>query len=103
MAKKPIKITEVVLRDAHQSLLATRMTMDEMRPILPEMDKIPYFSVECWGVRPSTAASASSMTDPWERLRILRKELPHQKLQMLFRGQNMLGYRPYADDAVEYS
>ena len=102
MAKKPIKITEVVLRDAHQSLLATRMTMDEMRPILPEMDKIPYFSVECWGGATFDSCIRFLDEDPWERLRILRKELPHQKLQMLFRGQNMLGYRPYADDAVEY-
>ena len=102
MAKKPSKVTEVVLRDAHQSLLATRMTMDEMRPILPEMDKINYFSVECWGGATFDSCIRFLDEDPWERLRILRKELPHQKLQMLFRGQNMLGYRPYADDAVEY-
>ena len=102
MAKKPIKVTEVVLRDAHQSLLATRMTMDEMRPILPEMDKINYFSVECWGGATFDSCIRFLDEDPWDRLRILRKELPHQKLQMLFRGQNMLGYRPYADDAVEY-
>ncbi|MGN0983237.1 MAG: oxaloacetate decarboxylase subunit alpha [Gemmiger sp.] len=102
MAKKPVKITEVVLRDAHQSLLATRMTMDEMRPILPEMDKIPYFSVECWGGATFDSCIRFLDEDPWERLRTLRKELPHQKLQMLFRGQNMLGYRPYADDVVEY-
>ena len=102
MAKKPIKITEVVLRDAHQSLLATRMTMDEMRPILPEMDKIPYFSVECWGGATFDSCIRFLDEDPWERLRILRKELPHQKLQMLFRGQNMLGYRHYADDVLEY-
>ena len=95
-------MTEVVLRDAHQSLLATRMTMDEMRPILPEMDKINYFSVECWGGATFDSCIRFLDEDPWERLRILRKELPHQKLQMLFRGQNMLGYRPYADDAVEY-
>ena len=98
MAKKPIKVTEVVLRDAHQSLLATRMTMDEMRPILPEMDKINYFSVECWGGATFDSCIRFLDEDPWERLRILRKELPHQKLQMLFRGQNMLGYRPYADE-----
>ncbi len=98
----PIKITEVVLRDAHQSLLATRMTMDEMRPILAEMDKIPYFSVECWGGATFDSCIRFLNEDPWERLRIMRKEMPHQKLQMLFRGQNMLGYRPYADDVVEY-
>ncbi len=99
---KPIKITEVVLRDAHQSLLATRMTMDEMRPILAEMDKIPYFSVECWGGATFDSCIRFLGEDPWERLRIMRQEMPHQKLQMLFRGQNMLGYRPYADDVVEY-
>ena len=88
MAKKPIKITEVVLRDAHQSLLATRMTMDEMRPILPEMDKIPYFSVECWGGATFDSCIRFLDEDPWERLRILRKELPHQKLQM---GQLLVG------------
>ena len=79
MAKKPIKVTEVVLRDAHQSLLATRMTMDEMRPILPEMDKINYFSVECWGGATFDSCIRFLDEDPWERLRILRKELPHQK------------------------
>ena len=68
MAKKPIKITEVVLRDAHQSLLATRMTMDEMRPILPEMDKIPYFSVECWGGATFDSCIRFLDEDPWERL-----------------------------------
>ena len=94
MAKKPIKVTEVVLRDAHQSLLATRMTMDEMRPILPEMDKINYFSVECWGGATFDSCIRFLDEDPWERLRILRKELPHQKLQMLFRGQNMLAIVP---------
>ena len=78
MAKKPVKITEVVLRDAHQSLLATRMTMDEMRPILPEMDKIPYFSVECWGGATFDSCIRFLDEDPWERLRILRKELPHR-------------------------
>ena len=76
MAKKPIKVTEVVLRDAHQSLLATRMTMDEMRPILPEMDKINYFSVECWGGATFDSCIRFLDEDPWERLRILRKELP---------------------------
>ena len=102
MAKKPVKVTEVVLRDAHQSLLATRMTMDEMRPILPAMDEVGYFSVECWGGATFDACIRFLDEDPWERLRILRKEMPHTKLQMLFRGQNMLGYRHYADDAVEY-
>ena len=99
---KPVKITEVVLRDAHQSLLATRMTMDEMRPILPAMDEVGYYSVECWGGATFDACIRFLDEDPWDRLRILRKEMPNTKLQMLFRGQNMLGYRHYADDAVEY-
>ena len=83
MAKKPIKITEVVLRDAHQSLLATRMTMDEMRPILPEMDKIPYFSVECWGGATFDVCLRYLNEDPWERLRKIRAAVPNTKLQML--------------------
>ena len=102
LAKKPVKITEVVLRDAHQSLLATRMTTDEMRPILPAIDEVGYYSVECWGGATFDACIRFLDEDPWERLRILRKEMPNTKLPMLFRGQNMLGYRHYADDAVEY-
>jgi len=102
LAKKPIKITEVALRDAHQSLIATRMTMDEMRPILPAMDEVGYYSVECWGGATFDSCIRFLDEDPWDRLRILRKEMPNTKLQMLFRGQNMLGYRHYADDAVEY-
>lgn len=100
MAK--VKITETVLRDAHQSLIATRMTMDEMRPILPLMDKVGYHSIECWGGATFDSCLRFLNEDPWERLRILRKELRNSKLQMLFRGQNMLGYRHYADDVVEY-
>ena len=101
MAKK-IGITDTTLRDAHQSLLATRMTTDEMRPILPAIDEVGYYSVECWGGATFDACIRFLDEDPWERLRILRKEMPNTKLQMLFRGQNMLGYRHYADDAVEY-
>ena len=100
MAK--VKITETVLRDAHQSLIATRMTTDEMRPILPLMDKAGFHSVECWGGATFDACLRFLNEDPWERLRILRKEMPKTKLQMLFRGQNMLGYRHYADDVLEY-
>ena len=100
MAK--LKITETVLRDAHQSLLATRMSMDDMRPILPEIDKIGFYSAECWGGATFDSCIRFLNEDPWERLRILRKEMPNTKLQMLFRGQNMLGYRHYADDLVEH-
>ncbi len=100
MAK--IKITETVLRDAHQSLLATRMSMDDMRPILPEINKVGFYSAECWGGATFDSCIRFLNEDPWERLRIIRREMPDTKLQMLFRGQNMLGYRHYADDLVEY-
>lgn len=100
MAK--VKVTETVLRDAHQSLIATRMTMDEMLPILSEMDKVGYYSAEVWGGATFDSCLRFLDEDPWERLRILRREMPNTKLQMLFRGQNMLGYRHYADDVLEY-
>ena len=93
MAKK-IKITECVLRDAHQSLIATRMTLDEMLPILPAMDEVGYYSLECWGGATFDSCIRFLDEDPWERLRTIRKECPKTNLQMLFRGQNMLGYRP---------
>ena len=99
---KPIKITETVLRDAHQSLLATRMTIDEMLPILSTMDKIGFYSAEVWGGATFDACLRFLDEDPWERLRIIRREMPNTKLQMLFRGQNMLGYRHYADDVLAY-
>lgn len=95
-------ITETVLRDAHQSLLATRMTTDEMLPALPMLDKVGFYSLECWGGATFDSCIRFLNEDPWERLRILRKNCPNTKLQMLFRGQNMLGYRHYADDVVEY-
>lgn len=100
MAK--VKITETVLRDAHQSLIATRMTMDEMLPILSKMDKVGYHSCEVWGGATFDSCLRFLDEDPWERLRIIRREMPNTKLQMLFRGQNMLGYRHYADDVLEY-
>ncbi len=100
MAK--VKITETVLRDSHQSLLATRMTFSEMEPILADMDKVGYFSAEVWGGATFDACLRFLNEDPWERLRKIRAAMPNTKLQMLYRGQNMLGYRPYADDAVEY-
>ncbi len=100
MAK--VGITETLLRDAHQSLIATRMTTDEMLPILPELDKIGFHSLECWGGATFDSCLRFLDEDPWERLRTIRKLCPNTKLQMLFRGQNMLGYRHYADDVVEY-
>ncbi|MCD8022684.1 MAG: oxaloacetate decarboxylase subunit alpha [Lachnospiraceae bacterium] len=101
-AAKPIKITETILRDAHQSLIATRMSTEQMLPIVEKLDKVGYHSVECWGGATFDASLRFLKEDPWERLRKLRDGFKHTKLQMLFRGQNILGYRPYADDVVEY-
>ena len=100
MAK--IKITETVLRDAHQSLIATRMSIDEMVPILSAMDEVGFYSAEVWGGATFDACLRFLDEDPWERLRTIRKGMPNTKLQMLFRGQNMLGYRHYADDVINY-
>lgn len=97
-----IGITEVVLRDAHQSLLATRMPLSDMLPILGKLDQVGFYSLECWGGATFDACLRFLDEDPWERLRVLRKNCPNTKLQMLFRGQNMLGYRHYADDVLEY-
>ena len=102
IAKKPIKITETILRDAHQSLIATRMTTEEMLPIVDKMDKVGYHSVECWGGATFDASLRFLKEDPWERLRKFRDGFKNTKLQMLFRGQNILGYSQYADDVVEY-
>ena len=102
MVKKPLKITETVLRDAHQSLIATRMSTEQMLPIIDKMDKVGYHSVECWGGATFDASLRFLKEDPWERLRKLRAGFKNTKLQMLFRGQNILGYNHYADDVVEY-
>jgi oxaloacetate decarboxylase alpha subunit len=99
---KPIKITETILRDAQQSLIATRMSTEEMLPIVDKMDRIGYHAVECWGGATFDACLRFLKEDPWERLRKFRDGFKNTKLQMLFRGQNILGYRPYADDVVEY-
>jgi len=101
VVKKPIGITETVLRDAHQSLLATRMPTEFMLPIVDKMDKVGYHSVECWGGATFDASLRFLKEDPWERLRKLRDGFKNTKLQMLFRGQNILGYRHYADDVVD--
>lgn len=100
--KKPVKIVETVLRDAHQSLIATRMKTEDMLPIIEKMDKVGYHAVECWGGATFDASLRFLKEDPWERLRKLRAGFKNTKLQMLFRGQNILGYRHYADDVVEY-
>ena len=100
--KKPVKIVETILRDAHQSLIATRMSTEQMLPIVDKLDKVGYHAVECWGGATFDASLRFLKEDPWERLRKLRDGFKNTKLQMLFRGQNILGYRPYADDVVEY-
>ena len=97
-----VLITETVLRDAHQSLAATRMTTNEMLPILDEMDKVGYYSLEAWGGATFDSCLRFLNEDPWERLRAIKNHCKNTKLQMLFRGQNILGYRHYADDVVEY-
>lgn len=102
MAEKKLKIMETVLRDAHQSLAATRMRTEDMLPILDKIDQVGYHSVECWGGATFDACLRFLNEDPWDRLRKLRKGMPNTKLQMLLRGQNLLGYRHYADDVVEY-
>ena len=99
--KKPIKITETILRDAHQSLIATRMPTELMLPILGKLDKVGYHSIECWGGATFDASLRFLKEDPWERLRKIKDGCPNTPLQMLFRGQNILGYRPYADDVVD--
>jgi len=100
MAK--VKITETVLRDAHQSLIATRMRIEEMLPIIDKLDDIGYNSLEVWGGATFDACLRFLNEDPWERLRTIRKHCKKTKLQMLLRGQNLLGYKHYADDVVEY-
>lgn len=97
-----VGITETICRDAHQSLIATRMTTEEMLPALPLMDKAGYHALEVWGGATFDACLRFLNEDPWERLRKIRAAAPNSKLQMLFRGQNVLGYRHYADDVVEY-
>ncbi|EGR0264584.1 oxaloacetate decarboxylase subunit alpha [Vibrio cholerae] len=98
---KPLAITDVVLRDAHQSLFATRMRIEDMLPIATELDKIGYWSLETWGGATFDACIRFLGEDPWERLRALKKAMPNTPMQMLLRGQNLLGYRHYADDVVE--
>lgn len=101
MVKKPLYITDTILRDAHQSQAATRMRIEDMLPALEKLDKVGYWSIECWGGATFDACMRFLNEDPWERLRTLKKHMPNTKLQMLFRGQNILGYKHYADDVVE--
>lgn len=99
--KRKVKITETVLRDGHQSLIATRMKTDQMLPILETLDKVGYHALECWGGATFDVAVRFLREDPWERLRLIRKGVKNTKLQMLLRGQNLLGYKHYADDMVD--
>ena len=99
--KKPLGLTEVVLRDAHQSLFATRLRLDDMLPICAKLDQVGYWSIEMWGGATFDACIRFLGEDPWVRLRELKKAMPNTPQQMLFRGQNILGYRHYADDVVE--
>jgi len=101
MANKPLYITDTILRDAHQSQAATRMRIEDMIPALERLDKIGYWSVECWGGATFDSCMRFLNEDPWERLRTIKKHMPNTKLQMLFRGQNILGYKHYADDVVD--
>ena len=102
MVNKPLYITDTILRDAHQSLIATRMTTEEMLPMLPLLDKIGFHSLECWGGATFDSCLRYLNEDPWERLRKLHAALPNTPIQMLLRGQNLLGYRHYADDVVDH-
>ena len=100
-SKKPLLITDTILRDAHQSQAATRMKLEDMLPACEVLDSIGYWSIECWGGATFDSCMRFLHEDPWERLRALRKALPNTRLQMLLRGQNLLGYRHYADDMVD--
>ena len=99
--KKALGITDVVLRDAHQSILATRVRLEDMLPIAPKLDQVGFWSVESWGGATFDACIRYLGEDPWERIRELKKAMPNTRQQMLLRGQNLLGYRHYADDVVE--
>ena len=101
MSKNPVKITDLTLRDGHQSLFATRMTTADMLPIAEKLDNIGFYSMEVWGGATFDVTTRFLNEDPWERVRILKARMPRTKFQMLLRGQNLVGYRHYADDVVE--
>ncbi|MEN6479848.1 MAG: pyruvate carboxylase subunit B [Anaerolineales bacterium] len=100
-AKNPLKITDTILRDAHQSLLATRMSTGDMLPIADKLERVGYYSVEMWGGATFDSAMRFLKEDPWERVKVLRERMPTTPFQMLLRGQNILGYRHYPDDIVD--
>ncbi|HSN44673.1 MAG TPA: oxaloacetate decarboxylase, partial [Propionibacteriaceae bacterium] len=101
MSQRTIGVTEVALRDAHQSLMATRMAMEDMVAACDDIDKAGYWSVECWGGATFDACIRFLNEDPWKRLRTFRELMPNSRLQMLLRGQNLLGYRHYQDEVVD--
>src|SRR5208337_4630663 len=101
MSKNPVRITDLTLRDGHQSLFATRMTTADMLPIAEKLDDIGFYSMEVWGGATFDVTTRFLNEDPWERVRILKSKMPKTKFQMLLRGQNLVGYRHYADDVVE--
>ncbi len=100
MVENPLKITDVTLRDGHQSLFATRMRTEDMEAIATEMDKVGFWSMEVWGGATFDVMTRFLNEDPWDRIGVLKRLLPNTRLQMLLRGQNLLGYRHYADDVV---
>ena len=99
--KNPLRITETILRDAHQSQAATRMRIEDMLPACELLDNMGYWSLECWGGATFDVCMRFLNEDPWERLRTLKAHMPKTKLQMLFRGQNILGYKHYAGQSVK--
>ena len=98
---RSVEVTELCLRDGHQSLLATRMALEDMAPACADIDQAGYWSVECWGGATYDSCIRFLNEDPWERLRTFRKLMPNSRLQMLLRGQNLLGYRHYEDTVVD--
>ncbi|HBL24454.1 MAG TPA: hypothetical protein DDZ40_10120, partial [Deltaproteobacteria bacterium] len=101
MDKKPVKVTDLTLRDGHQSLFATRMRTEDMLPIAEKLDGVGFYSLEVWGGATFDVMTRFLDEDPWERVRLLKEKMPNTKLQMLLRGQNLVGYRNYADDVVD--
>ena len=100
--KKPVKVVETILRDAHQSLIATRMSTEQMLPIIEKLDKVGYYAVECWGGATFDASLRFLKEDPWERLRKLRDGFKNTKLKIMYREQTNIGYQQYEDDEVKY-
>ena len=99
--QQPLRITDLTLRDGHQSLFATRMKTDDMLPIAEKMDSLGFYSMEIWGGATFDVMTRFLNENPWDRVKLLKEKMPNTKLQMLLRGQNLVGYRNYADDVVD--